>query len=808
MKKLLVLMIVCHFTFNLYAQTISDSLLLKPWDAQWITAPFEGINTWNVATYPAAHAYGVYKFRKAFELTAVPAKFIVHVSGDNRYKLFVNEKLVSLGPARGDLYFWNFETVDIAPYLAKGKNIVAALVWNDGIYKPEAQITYATAFILQGNSPVEAVLNTNETWKAVEDSSYAPIQPHVPGYYVAGPGEQINMQQNIEGWNKKDYSDVTWQNAATLGKGLTKDASRDARGWMLVPSTLQQRELTTQRFASVRMAENVSVPASFPAASTTMTIPANTKATLLLDQSYLTNAYPTMLFSKGADATISIAYAEALYKRDTVIANNKQSVELSKGDRNVVEGKIFIGKKDSIISNGKDEQEFTSLWWRTFRYVQISIETKDQPLQIEDIYSTFTGYPFQYATTFTSTDTVDQQILNIGWRTARLCAFETYMDCPYYEQLQYIGDARIQALVTMYNTGNDEFVKNALTLMDHSRLAEGITQSRYPTDLDQQIPTFSLWWIGMLHDYWMYRRDSTFIKNKLPGARQVLNFFAQYQQSDGSLKNVPYWLFTDWVDYNGWDYGQAPISNKGYSALLDIQLMWIYKQAAEMESHLGFKDIATFYNTKAAQLQKTIQQRYWDASKKMYADTDAKDLYSQHTNALAILSGQIKGSDATDLAKRILADTSLAQASIYFKYYLHQACIKAGLGDEYMQWLGKWKENIKLGLTTWAEMSDVSRSRSDCHAWGSSPNIEFYRTVLGIDSDAPGFTKIKIEPHLGTLQNASGSMPHPNGLIKTSYVQTNGKWNVQIALPTSTSGTFVFKGKTYALKSGANSFVL
>ncbi len=47
-----------------------------------------------------------------------------------------------------------------------------------------------------------------------------------------------------------------------------------------------------------------------------------------------------------------------------------------------------------------------------------------------------------------------QRILNTGWRTARLCAHETYMDCPFYEQLQYGGDARIQMLVSLYTTGD------------------------------------------------------------------------------------------------------------------------------------------------------------------------------------------------------------------------------------------------------------------------------------------------------------------------------------------------------------------
>jgi alpha-L-rhamnosidase len=109
-------------------------------------------------------------------------------------------------------------------------------------------------------------------------------------------------------------------------------------------------------------------------------------------------------------------------------------------------------------------------------------------------------------------------------------------------------------------------------------------------------------------------------------------------------------------------------------------------------------------------------------------------------------------------------------------------------------------------MSTWGESSDVSTTRSDCHAWGSSPNVEFFRTVLGIDSDAPGFAQVKIEPHLGTLKMISGEMPHPNGKIAVSYVNKKNKWNVSINLPENTSGFFQWKGQRYMLKSGANSF--
>jgi alpha-L-rhamnosidase len=95
---------------------------LKNWQAFWVSVP--NINP---------RGYGVYYFRKSIDLANPPtSSFPVFVSADNRYKLFVNEKLVSLGTARSDIQHWNYETVDLTPYLHKGKNIIAAQIWNEG----------------------------------------------------------------------------------------------------------------------------------------------------------------------------------------------------------------------------------------------------------------------------------------------------------------------------------------------------------------------------------------------------------------------------------------------------------------------------------------------------------------------------------------------------------------------------------------------------------------------------------------------------------------------------------------------------
>ena len=94
---------------------INSSILNDFWPAKWITCP-------DVSVID----YGVFHFRKSFTLDNVPEEFIVHVSADNRYSLYVNGKLVTYGPARGDLQHWRFESLDISKYLLPGKNVIAA----------------------------------------------------------------------------------------------------------------------------------------------------------------------------------------------------------------------------------------------------------------------------------------------------------------------------------------------------------------------------------------------------------------------------------------------------------------------------------------------------------------------------------------------------------------------------------------------------------------------------------------------------------------------------------------------------------
>jgi len=769
-----------------YHQDLINPELYGNWPAKWIAVPDEPVN-----------AFGVYHFRKSFDIASIPSTFIVHVSADNRYKLFINGELIGLGPSRGDRFNWNFETIDLAPYLIQGKNTIAAVVWNYAEDRPPAQVSLdRTEFILQGNTKNEEIVNTNNSWVCTKNNAYE--RWRVPVYsYTVGPGELFRSESYLWGWEEIDFNDSAWKNARETQNGCMK-STVDHGGRLLVPSPIPSSELKKERFASVRLNSGADVPQDFLSnENKSVIIPADTKVRLILDQQHLTTGYLTMLFEKGKDAEIRLGYSEAYFS---------DMPTRRKDNRNEIDGKTFEGYEDKIIADGGRNRTFTSLWWRTWRYVEMNIETKSEPLVLKDIYGTFCAYPFTNETAFSAPgNEYLEKMLEIGWRTARLCANETYMDCPYYEQLQYFGDTRIQAMITLYNTHDVKLVKNALEQGRQSLLADGLTQSRYPTSHLQIIPPFSLWWINMGYDYWMYRGDEDYVKTLLPAYRNVLAWYEQQLKPNKSLDHVPYWFFTDWSA--GLPWGEPVRDRDGNSSIQDLTFILALDAASRMEEAFGIPGMAEHYKNISESMKKTMREKYWDESRGLFADTFDHRSYSQHTNSLAILAGLVKDEEAKNVMRNLLTQKDLIQCTIYFRYYLHQALNKSGLGNELLDNLQIWKDQMALGLTTWAESPEPSRS--DCHAWGSSPNIEFYRILLGIDTDAPGFRKVRITPHLGNLTVVSGSMPHPDGFISAEYnLDKSGKLKAVITLPSSLTGVFVWKNKEYPLKGGKQEFSL
>ncbi len=742
----------------------------------------------------------MFYFRREIALASVPAHFWIHVSADNRFLLHVNGRHAAEGPARGDLFHWRFETVDIAPFLRPGRNILAAVVWNFGELAPVAQMSNRTGFLMQGDTEAEASVNTGKDWEVRQEPGRAPLgREGVRGYYAAGPAEKIDGRVLDWSWDQPQADSSAWETPRLLGHAATREAQDAPNRWELVQDALPPMEHRLVDAGVVVRAEGIEASAGSSAAP--LEVPANSHVTLLLDHRTLQTAYPELTISGGRDADIRVTYAEALYDSQG-----------KKGNRNEITGRHIEGITDQFISGGQQNRVFEPLWWRTWRYLQIEVTTQSQPLKLDSLRAWFSAYPFTDSAKITGDIRDLDRIWQTGWRTARLDAHETYIDAPYWEQLQYVGDTRIQALISYVVSGDPRLARQAITNIDDSRTPEGITESRYPSDLPQFIPTFSLLWVNMLHDYWMYVDDLPLVKETLPHTRPVLDWYASHLRPDGLLGQVKWWEFADWTA--NYRYGVPPQESDGGSTFLTLQFVEALQAAEEMESNYGSKERAVEYRTIIRRATEALNRESWDEKHGLFADTPAKNSWSREANILAvmldvaprdrqqaILRRLIEAKDHDETVVEGKTVPALSELSYYFRFYLIRALDHAGLGDIYLGQLGPWYNMLDLGLSTWAETPEPTRS--DCHAWSASPNYDLLTVVAGIRPAMPSFRKVRIEPHLNGLHELSASMPHPDGMIETSYRFTGDHWVAKVTLPAGIDGQMVWKNHSWPLHAGS-----
>jgi hypothetical protein len=775
----------------------NTSLLKHTWSAQWITHPTASVLE-----------YGVFLFRRTFRIKIKPNKFVINVSADNRYKLFVNGKQICFGPAIGSISNYKFDEIDIAKLLVEGKNIVAVEVVNFGEYRRVAQQTFLTAFILQCDRNNKIIIDTGDgKWKVIQNRAYKSIpfvSEDLHGYYAAGPGSYFNAEKHLWGWQNILFDDSSWltPRKATIefaaGRGFIYGST-----WFLVPREIPFMEEKEQRLKKVVRSTNNIVKQSFIKGKTSVTIPANSQVSILLDNGSHTIGFPQLVISKGLKSRIKIIYSESLISKKAFqtkyVSGNIQAIDV-KGNRNEIDDKRIFGIYDIIWSDGKSNRLFTPLWLRTFRYIQLEVKTSREELIINDFKNIFVAYPFKEKAKFKTDSLILSEIWEIAWRTLRNSAGEMYRDTPYYEQLQYIGDTRISALVSIYVSNDDRLFRNAIKQFYNSRIPEGLTQSRYPSYIQQVIPTFSLFWISMISDFLYYRNDAEFVEPFLSSIRDILEWFVKKIDHTNMLTNMEWWIFVDWA--NGFQNGIPPGADNGYSSYVSFQFIYTLNQAVDIFRYFGWSYEARQYKILATKIKKAVVKKCFNKQKKMFAETPGGNIFSQHTNIMAILSDSITKSKQKSLMMKILGEKDLIQTTIYFKFYLFRALQKTGMANKYLDLLSPWENMVNNGLTTFAEKDE--NPRSDCHAWSSSPCFDFLHTVAGIYPTKYGFKDIRIEPNFGYLKKIKAQVPHPKGGVIKVDLKRIGNFCVKgsVSLPKNQYGSFIWQGKKIVLSSG------
>ncbi len=817
-------------------------------NAKWIGIPREEIRDKQIFHGDLGGRFACFRCDK--ELPA-GCTLSLDITANSRYRLWINGEPVLSGPCKGDRQRQYYETVDVTNWLHAGHNVFCAQVLYCDPDMVESEIGERAAIygvvgrqcghrlaiegvILDSAGEMVETITTGLTgWRVWLDNSYF-LKSDEHTQFLGAVIEQIDAGQTPIHWREADFDCVSWRPARVFEPGLAEDPLR------LVGVTplfrLRKREiplLYERRQGFVRCFDRAGNDLSLLSAGS-MEVRAGDRAEILLDAGAILNAYPCFHFNGGRGAKVEITYFEKFGGpgSDTVRSDVRGEVE---------------GITDTIALDGSGLC-FEPFWVRTFRFVLLKVETAESPVTVYAPQFNKTGYPLPVESHVESSEPWVARLWEICVRTLENCMLETYLDCPYYEQLQYGMDTRLEAQYTYAVSRDAALVRKALLDFHYGMQPEGLNAGKAPSAYLQILSTFSLHYIFLLCEYAELHDDAALLRRKaddmdgikapnagangdagllrrktddmdgmkvsIAGANgdagllrlcrgdidRILDVFDSRIGPDGLVGRLDYWNFVDWND--AWnETGGAPAALKnGPSTIINLMYAYALQCAADFMEGQGRTGLASEYREQCTHILSAVEGLCWDEEAGLYREGPDFQQFSRHAQAWAVLNGLKEGEDAARLLKAALEREDILRCSFSASYEWFRALEKAGLYDDMRKELEPWIELLDLDCTCCPETP--KGARSECHAWSALPLYELVRTMAGVKPQKDG--RLLIAPHPTGLPDLCGQAATENGMVSFDYKKNKtGKWEFSLTLPAGASGVFRFpNGQETALGEG------
>lgn len=745
-------------------------------------------------------------FRKNIKLTEILQKAELEISADTRYKLYINNDLVEVGPSKGDKSIWFKDCLDITRYLRKGTNILAVIVLrypenpmdgNHGMFRTATPGLYVKGKITTVDTQ-EISLDADDSWKCKinknvsfirEEERFAPLIIH----------ENASGNPEIFGWKTSEYDDSKWESAKPYINVEIHQA--------VSPGNLQERTIPYMYRKDCRFTDIMAVSKSihsqekwqeFIEGKTALEIPSDTEEIVEISAGEEMTGYISLVLSAGKSADITLTYAEAYVQEEHV---GPDHVALKK-DRLDQKNGHLEGYQDNYHVAGlgiQNEPEiYEPFWFRTFRFVQLHIKTGAEPLRLQRFDYQETGYPLEVSTSVKTSDESLSDIWEISERTLRRCMHETYEDCPYYEQLQYVMDSRTQILYTYSVSADDRLARKCIDDLARAQRYDGLLNCSYPNCNPNIIPGFSIYYILMIYDHMMYFGDHKLVEKYMPTVERILQFFEEHLspkgyvgKTGGLIMEEAFWSFIDWAAEWNPTSGMPPAGLKGPITMESLLYIYGLQHAAKLAEYLGRKDEASQFTERAVKVQNAVRT-YCINTDGMVQDGPGVEEYSQHCQVFACLTDTIDTDQArVNILRTIEEKDHFAQCTVAMRFYLFRALEKTDLYAYTDQYWEAWRTMLKKHCTTCVESE--AYARSECHAWGSLALYELPGTILGVRPAAPGYEKIEIRPVSGYLKKAEGTVKTPKGMIYVKWTKEGDKLDITYQTPDSVKDQIICK---------------
>ncbi len=748
-------------------------------------------------------------FRKKITITKDIKEAKIWITADSRYKFYFNEKLIEVGPSKGNQENWFVDEIQLEGAFVKGENIFAIEVLHypakhrqgcHSIYRTETPALYCSGKIVFEDGACMK-FDADENWKCIESRGFRicnESEHFSPLCIYEGIYEEDFPDARLFGWKKESYDDSFWEYAVPYQWGQMDRAISPGN---TEPRTIPFLYRKQRRFSEVSaIRESVYTKADwmqFLAGEKILQLPANRTEIVELGVGEELTAFLKLEMEAGRNAKIvmiqSEGYVNDHFQRDEEKGNSPDREESNlKGDRTDAANGHLEGYKDIYrvngLGNGQQREAFEPFWFRTFRYIQLKITTEEEPLKLIGFTCEETGYPLEVKTKIVTANPLLHQIWDLSERTLRRCMHETYEDCPYYEQLQYAMDSRAQILFTYMLSADDRLARKCMEDFQRSQRNDGLLNCAAPSYEPNVIPTYSIFYIFMVYDHMMFFGDKKLVRNHLPTIDRILNFFDANLEEKGYVKKIgglnqqhKYWSFVDWVP-QWWDTtGIPPAILKGPITMESLLYIMGLEHAAKLSEYVKRYDTAKEYRERAEQVRIAIQNTCI-GDNNMVMDGPGLEEYSQHTQVFSILAGVVTTEQGkANLLETILHKNRYAQCSVAMMFYLFRALEKTDLYEYINDFWDIWKRMLDDHLTTCKE--NETGDRSDCHAWGAVILYELPAVILGVRPTKPGFEEIEFHPHTDILDYADGTVITPKGEVQVRWKKENEKCLLEFHVP-------------------------
>jgi alpha-L-rhamnosidase len=697
------------------------------WDAQWIVpdtkADVSKANTWIC-------------FRKAFDMENIPGQLYADIAADSKYWLWINgvpavaEGGLKRGPNPYDTYY---DTIDIGPFLKKGRNLIAVLVWHFGKNAFSHKDSGQAGLIFNSVCP-EISLVSDSSWLAAIHPAYQTAGSPEPNFRLSESSILFDANRDIPGWTSDDIDSEFFKPVRLKGRPPISP-------W----NNLMPRPIPMWKDYGLKDYSNAQ---TFP------------------------------FISDGKGIECQLPYNAQVQPYFEIEAQAGFSMDIRTDD---YQGGGEYGIRTCYITK-EGTQSFECPAWMNGHKVIYSFP---EGIRVLSLKFRETGYDSDFAGNFECSDPFFNRLWQKASRTLYVTMRDNYMDCPDRERAQWWGDAVIEIGESFYTLSPSSHLlaKKAIHELcgwqkKNDSLYSPVPSGNWNIELSQQ-SLAGIGWYG-IWNYYMNTGDVQTIKAAYPKVKRYIDLWQVNSQGQVSHRRTG-WNWGDWgenVDVSLLETEWYYLALKGLRSMADV---------ADMTGDVGG------YEEKMRLIKDNFRKNYWSLRDNAYRSPGYKDKTDDRANALVVVAGLADIKDYPYIRRALSTEF---HASPYMEKYVLEALFLMGFGDDALARMKKrYVEMVQSPCTTLWEGWEIGSLEygggTYNHAWSGGPLTLLSMYAAGIRSVKPGYEEFEVMPQMGGLTSVRCTVPSVKGPIELDMKKDKKMFRLNIIAPAGTKGAIV-----------------